>query len=340
MAPPSHRPTLYARPGDLLSEHPIIALSLAALGLLVLTFHVLRLARVLVQTFLIPGESLNKYGAKIGAWAVVTGATDGLGKEFALQLAAKGFNIFLASRSAEKLGAVAGEIESKYGVKTKTHAIDFGKQDTHAYMALEAAFKDLEVTVLVNNVGKGYEMPSDFAQYPLAEDEAIIAINVTSVIRITKLVLPGMIARKRGLVLNIGSFSGTYPAPMLSVYCGSKAFLLSWSQCLSTELAPQGIKVELVNAYFVVSKLSKIRRPSFVSPTAKAYVRSVLAKIGVPCGSIGRPWSMTPYWSHAIADWAVQGYAPKGMLLDYVNNMHKDIRRRALKKQERLAKKQ
>jgi len=340
MAPPPHRPTLYARPGDVLSEHPILSIALSAFGLLVLTWHVTRLARVLIQTFFVPGISLSKFGAKKGAWAVVTGATDGLGKEFATQLAGKGFNVLLASRSVEKLGVVAGEIESKYGVKTKTHAIDFSKNDIASYMGLEAAFNNLDITVLVNNVGKSYEMPTNFSDHALSEDEAIVAINVSSVLRVTKLLLPSMIANKRGLILNIGSFSGAFPSPMLSVYSGAKAFLQAWSQCLTTELAPSGVHVELVNAYFVVSNLSKIRRASFIAPTAKQYVRSVLSKIGVPCGSVGRPGAMTPYWSHAVGDWAVSGYAPGGLLLGYVNGMHKDIRRRAIKKAERLAKKE
>ncbi|KZO93934.1 NAD(P)-binding protein [Calocera viscosa TUFC12733] len=320
-------------------EHPLLGLSLAALGFTVLSFHVLRLVRVLVQTFLIPGISLNTYGAKRGAWAVVTGATDGIGKEFALQLAKKGFNVFLASRSPEKLGEVAGEIESNYGVKTKTYAIDFSKDDAASYAGLEAALTGLDVGVLVNNVGKGYEIPTNFLDYPQSEDSAIVTINISSVLRVTKLVLPGMIARKRGLVLNIGSFSGAFPSPMISVYSGSKAFLQAWSQCLSTELQGTGVEVELVNAYFVVSKLSKVSRPNLMAPTPKAYVASLLRKIGVPCGSLGRPGSVTPYWSHAVGDWFVQNYAPKGLLLGYINNMHKDIRRRALKKKERQAKK-
>ncbi|EJT96662.1 3-ketoacyl-CoA reductase [Dacryopinax primogenitus] len=334
------RPMLYARPADILTEHPIVGLSLAALGGIVLSFHVLRLVRVLVQTYLVPGVSLKKFGAGKGAWAVVTGATDGIGREFALQLAGKGFNVFIASRSADKLNAVASEIEGKYNVKTKTHSIDFSSNDTEAYKALETALSGLEVTVLVNNVGKSYEMPTNFVEHALEEDEAIVAINILSVIRVTKMLLPAMVSGKKGLILNIGSFSGAFPSPMLSVYTGSKSFLQSWSQCLTTELAGTGVRVELVNTYFVVSNLSKIRRPSIIAPTAKAYVRTVLGKIGVPCGSLGRPGAMTPFWSHSIGDWLVQGYAPKGWLLGYINNMHKDIRRRAIRKAERLAKQQ
>ncbi|KZT58655.1 NAD(P)-binding protein [Calocera cornea HHB12733] len=182
-------------------------------------------------------------------------------------------------------------------------------------------------------------MPTSFCDHALSEDLSIVQINVASLLHVTHAVLPRMLAQHRGLVLNIGSFSGAFPSPLLSVYSGAKAFVQAWSQCLSAEVAGTGVHVELVNAYFVVSNLSKIRRPSLVAPTPKAYVASVLRKLGVPCGSIGRPYSITPYWTHALGDWAVQHYAPKAWLLRYVTDMHKDIRRRALKKQERLAKK-
>lgn len=107
----------------------------------------------------------------------------------------------------------------------------------------------------------------------------------------TKLVLPGMVARKRGLILSVGSFAALIPSPLLAVYSGSKAFLQTWSQALGSELEGSGVHVELLNAYFVVSssivkvdrraytvskqtsKLSKIRKSSWMIPTPATYVR-------------------------------------------------------------------
>ena len=92
---------------------------------------------------------------------------------------------------------------------------------------------------------------------------------------------------------------------MLAPYAASKAFQGAFSSALAAELKEKGIDVQTVNTHFVVSNMSKIRKPSPLVPTPKAYVRSVLAKIGLPCGALftGRPFVSTPYWSHALLDW-------------------------------------
>lgn len=109
---------------------------------------------------------------------------------------------------------------------------------------------------------------------------------------------------KNGLIFNMGSFAGLVATPYLSVYSAGKAFLSTWSQALGTEVAKDGIVVEHVNTYFVVSAMSKIRKPSLLIPTAKNYVASVLGKVGVPCGA-NVPFTSAPYPMHGIANWAI-----------------------------------
>ena len=94
---------------------------------------------------------------------------------------------------------------------------------------------------------------------------------------------------------------------MLAPYAASKAFLASFSSALAAEVKGKVVDVETANTHFVVSNMSKIRKPSPLVPTPKAYVRSVLAKIGLPCGALftGRPFVSTPYWSHALLDWFI-----------------------------------
>ncbi|KAJ7497028.1 3-ketoacyl-CoA reductase [Mycena latifolia] len=294
---------------------------------------------VLAQVFVLPGTSLKKFGAKKGggAWAVVTGASDGIGKEFALQLAKAGFNVLLVARNADLLNALGAEIESAYGVKTAVHTIDFAKSDDAAYVALAGAMDALDVGVLVNNVGKSHAMPAYLADTPLDEMRDIVAINVNATLRVTHAVLPGMVRRKRGLVLNIGSFAGAVPSPMLATYSGTKAFLATFSAALQEEVRGHGVVVEHVNTYFVVSKLSKIRRASALIPTPKAYVRAVLGKVGLACGAgfSGRPSTSTPFWSHALLDYAMTVVGLPSLFVSYTHGLHKSIRRRALKKQEK-----
>lgn len=109
---------------------------------------------------------------------------------------------------------------------------------------------------------------------------------------------------RSGLILNLGSFAGLVPSPYLSVYSGGKAFLSTWTQALAKEVESQGVVVQNVNTYFVVSAMSKIRKPTFLIPLPKPYVASVLAKIGLPCGA-NVPYTSTAYPSHGIANWLI-----------------------------------
>ena len=142
---------------------------------------------------------------------------------------------------------------------------------------------------------------------------------------------------RRGLVLNIGSFASLTSSPLLAPYAGSKAFLYTWSRALGSEYESYGIKVSLINTYFVVSSLSKIRKPNLLTPLPKAYVKSVLSHIGLKCGATGHPYVSTPYWSHAIAHWLVDHIGTEQFWISYTRRLHVDIRRRALKKQQRIA---
>jgi len=297
--------------------------------------------RVLVQLFLWPGTNLSKYGAKRGAWAVVTGATDGIGKEFAFQLARKGFNIVLVSRTPEKLASVAAEISSQSpNVQTQTFAIDFAQADDKAYSELQSLVAPLEIGVLVNNVGRSHDIPTPFAQTSISEINAIVSININSVLRVTSIILPGMIDRKCGLILNLGSFAGTIPSALLATYSGSKAFLVTWTQALGKELEGSGVSIRVVNTYFVVSAMSKIRKSSIMVPTPRAFVRSVLSHINLACGSVGRAFSTTPYWSHAILDYLIETLEIKGIAIRVNYNIQKTTRARALARRERELKAQ
>lgn len=140
---------------------------------------------------------------------------------------------------------------------------------------------------------------------------------------------------------------------MLATYTGTKAFLSTFTSALAEEVKRHNIIVEHVNTYFVVrhnspcieanlipsqvSKLSKIRRSSTLIPQPGPYVRSVLKKIGLSCGAgfSGRPGTSTPYWSHALMDYAMTFIGLTGMYIRYTHGQNQDIRRRALRKMEK-----
>ncbi|CAL5869750.1 uncharacterized protein PFLUO_LOCUS3980 [Penicillium psychrofluorescens] len=312
------------------------ALFLLATGGLVIAYQVWIFVRVLLSLFVLPGKPLRSFGPP-GSWAVVTGASDGLGKEFALQLARSGFNLVLVSRTASKLAALAEEITAEYPVETQILAMDFARNADADYEALREVVADLDVSVLINNVGQSHSIPVPFAQTPASEIANIVTINCMGTLRVTQLIVPGMVQRRRGLVLTMGSFGGLLPTPLLATYSGSKAFLQHWSTALGAELAPHGITVELVQAYLITSAMSKIRRASASIPTPRAFVRAALGKIGRSGGSPAYAYSSSPYWSHGIMAWFLTSVTSpmNSVVISQNKSMHESIRKRALRKAER-----
>jgi 17beta-estradiol 17-dehydrogenase / very-long-chain 3-oxoacyl-CoA reductase len=284
---------------------------------------------------------LFKFGPR-GSWAVITGASDGIGKEFALQLARKGFNLVLVSRTLSKLDALSSEIKSAYSsIQVKTLAMDFSQNRDEDYAALKALVSSLDVSILINNVGQSHSIPVPFIETSEEEMKNIITVNNFGTLRVTHIVAPGMVQRKRGLILSIASFGGVFPSPLLAVYSGSKAFLQQWGSALGAELAPSGVQVEVLQSHLVTSAMSKIRKPSLLVPTPKQFVKATLGKIGRTGGSQGLAYTSTPFWSHAIFQWVVTTFigTSSAFVLGQNKSMHEAIRKRALAKAARDAKK-
>ena len=286
---------------------------------------------------------LRKYGKK-GTWAVITGASDGLGKEYAIQLAQKGFNLLLVSRTASKLETLSTDIKQKYAgsnIDVKILAMDFSKNEEGDYAKLKALVDGLDVGILVNNVGQSHSIPVPFIQTPKEEMRDIIAINCIATLRVTQIVAPGMVQRKRGLILTMGSFGGWLPTPLLATYSGSKAFLQHWSTSLGGELAGTGVDVELCLSYLVTTAMSKIRKTSMLIPSPRNFVKAVLGKIGRSGGAQNMAYTSTPFTGHALMQWWLENTLGIGSAFVVKKNkdMHEGIRKRALRKAEREAKK-
>lgn len=212
---------------------PFPARLLAAVGLFTLVKPFYRLVRILLDCYVLGGIPLSTFGpnkndSARASWALVTGATDGIGKEFALQLAKKvrswragrqaasyvasitdirvthplshtqGFNIILASRTQSKLDAVSSEITSSSpSTKVKTVAVNFLHATDADYERLESSISDVKLAVLVNNVGLSHDKPVLFAEGDVQEMEAIAEVNVRATLRVTRIALPLLQRNKR-----------------------------------------------------------------------------------------------------------------------------------------------
>jgi 17beta-estradiol 17-dehydrogenase / very-long-chain 3-oxoacyl-CoA reductase len=267
-----------------------------------------------------------------------------LGKEYAYQLAKKGFNLVLVSRTQSKLETLAQEIEAKYAdkkIQAKIHAMDFSQNNDADYKALASLIEGLDVGILINNVGQSHSIPVSFLETTQDEMESIIRINCEGTLKVTKVVAPILEKRRKGLILTMGSTAGWSPTPLLATYSGSKAFLQFWSSALAAELRPDNVDVYLVVSHLVTTAMSKIRRPSLMIPTAPKFVRSALSKIGNG-GFQNASNTYTPWWTHSIMVWTIETvlgvFHPT--VIGINKKMHVDIRKRALRKREREAKKQ
>lgn len=264
----------------------------------------------------------------MGKWAVVTGATDGLGKAYAEALAKKGMAVVLISRTQEKLDKVAKDISDKYNVETKTIAVDFTRGQ-EIYHVIEKQLQGLEIGVLINNVGMSYPNPEYFltpADATLYAD--IISCNIHSVINMCKLVMPDMAERKKGVVINVSSLSAQIPSPLLTIYGASKAFVDKFSIDLGAEYAEHGIIVQSILPGYVASKMSKIRKSSWMAPSPTTYVNEALKTVGVQDRTNG-------YLMHTVLLSVVQSfdYISPSISKWIVMRVMGKIRRRALKRQ-------
>lgn len=175
--------------------------------------------------------------------ALVTGASAGLGKELARCFAADQHSVVLVARRLPLLETFAGELRASYGQEAWPLACDLGAPGGVDGLLAELARRGLEIDFLVNNAGFGTTGP--FVASPAERELAMAEVNVMAVVRLTRALLPGMLARGRGRILNIGSTAGFQPGPYMATYYASKAFVNHFSEALSEEVRGTGVTVTL-----------------------------------------------------------------------------------------------
>jgi short-subunit dehydrogenase len=168
--------------------------------------------------------------------ALITGASAGLGVEFARQLSAQGHRLVLAARRKDRLDTLAKELGNARAV-----AIDLSKKDAAAKLIADIEANSETVDLLVNNAGFG--LIGRFAELDGMRERQMIDLNVGALTDLCRAVAPGMIDRKSGAILNVASTAAFQPGPKMAVYFATKAFVLSLSEALHEELKPHGIKV-------------------------------------------------------------------------------------------------
>jgi len=291
------------------------------LGLAVVIRWVFVLIHKFYVYFIRPAKNIKKYGK----WAIVTGCTDGIGKAIVEEFAIKGINVVLISRTQAKLDEQAKFLESKFKIQTKTVTVDFSQGSPSIFEPVKAAIEGLDVGILVNNVGMSYDHAEYYLNLSKEKIEALIRLNIYSVTEMTYIVLPGMVERKRGAIINVSSASSLVSEPLYAVYSATKAFVNNFSIALHYEYKSQGIDIQSQIPAFVTTKLSKLRNSSFFICTPRTYAKSFITKIGY------EP-IITSFWTHELQIGLANYLFPLWALCPFLLNRGKSIRTRALKK--------
>jgi short-subunit dehydrogenase len=173
--------------------------------------------------------------------ALITGASAGLGLEYAKIFAKDGHDLVLVARRRDKLEALARELAAAHGISATVIAADLADPAAPARIHDELEAAGTEIEFLVNNAGFGTNGP--FATLDVRRELDLIEVNVRALVHLTRLFLPAMIARKRGRILNIGSTAGFMGGPYMADYYASKAYVLSFTEALAIELEGSGVTV-------------------------------------------------------------------------------------------------
>jgi short-subunit dehydrogenase len=176
--------------------------------------------------------------------ALVTGASSGIGAEFARVLAEHGHNLVLVARRTRELEELARSLEERYRVTATVISADLSAADSPQTVYSEVRKRGIDIDVLVNNAG--FNVYGPFIETDRGNEMRMIQVNLVAVVALTKLFARDMVQRGSGRILNLGSTGSFAPAPLDSLYAASKAFVLSFSEAISEELKSTGVTVTVL----------------------------------------------------------------------------------------------
>ncbi len=181
----------------------------------------------------------DKPGA--GKFALITGASGGIGEAFAKLLAAEGYRLVITARNAEQLNRVAGVLNTRHQASVSPVALDLSKSEAAATLENELKTRNFSPDVVINNAGFGKH--GHTFETPIAEHMNIIDLNVRSLSDLTLRFLPAMLERRRGGIINVASLAAFMPGPYMPVYHATKAYVLSFTEALASEHAGSGVTI-------------------------------------------------------------------------------------------------
>ena len=251
--------------------------------------------------------------------ALITGASSGIGEAFARVHAEAGGDVIMTARRKDALDGLKQELEATYSIEATVFSTDLTADDGPRSLHERIKSEGLDVDILINNAGIGGH--GFFHERDLDWNLAMVDLNVKALMSLTHLVLPDMLARGRGKILNVGSTAAMIPGPLHATYHASKAFVSSFSQALANELDGKGITVTMLapgpvdTDFFDVSDMRKVEaiQKNMASPDA-------VARIGYDAMNRGRLIAYDDRRLRFLLDWIVP-LLPRRKALSLIRNV-------------------
>jgi uncharacterized protein len=240
-------------------------------------------------------------GGLAGRNALVTGASSGLGVDFARELARRGAGLTLVARREDRLRALARELADAHGADVRVVALDLNDADAPDRLLADTQARGRPVDVLVNNAGFG--LYGRFSELDWERERAMLELDMIVPVHLTKLFLPGMLERRSGWVLNIASIGAYQPSPLYASYSAAKSFILNFTEALSYELRGTGVRATALSPGIVATEFLQVSGQQATRYQRMTMMDSpTVARLGIDAMLRGRP-SLVPGRLNAASVW-------------------------------------
>jgi len=252
-----------------------------------------------------------------GRWALVTGASAGIGVALARELAATGANLVLTARREERLDHLAQDLRRDYSVQTEVFPADLAQPDTPQKIRAFTDSKSLAIEILINNAGFGKY--GEFTQTDAQRSLDMVQVNCTAVVHLTRLFLPDMIQRRRGDVLILASTAGFQAVPYITTYAASKAFDLLFAEGLAEEMKPYGIRVCALCPGSTESEFHAVANQEHVVGKHRQETAEKVARTGLEALAAGKSYVISGFGNYLGAQ--SQRLVPRRMVARIAGNI-------------------
>lgn len=221
-----------------------------------------------------------------GKWALITGASAGIGRALAQQLAAGGANLVLTARRRDRLEQLAADLRTRNGVVVATFPADLAQPGAPDSLIAYTQGKGIAIELLANNAGFGAY--GKFEEIPLRRQLDMVQVNIAAVIHLTHLYLPAMIARRHGDVLIVASTAGFQGVPYITTYAATKSFDLFFAEALAAEMRPYGVRVCALCPGATETEFQEVAgQPDYAMRSAETADK--VARVGLAALAKGKP---------------------------------------------------